>query len=266
MEFFSIRSGSSGNCICIGDRDHHVLIDAGISGKKIEEGLNEKDLSSSDIDGILVTHEHIDHVSSLGVMARRYHLPIYATALTISAIKSMNSLGKIDPELFHPIEKDMDFMIGDLKVRAIHTSHDAADPVAYMVEAADGKKAGVLTDLGVYDDYVIDNMRDKNVILLEANHDRRMLEAGPYPYSLKVRIMGERGHLSNDASGKLLSELLNDGINHVFLGHLSHENNYPEIALATVGDEVTLSDNKYKADDFPITIAGRESSTLKIEF
>ena len=265
MELFSIRSGSSGNCICVGNSSHHVLIDAGISGKKIEEGLNNYDLTSSDMDAILVTHEHIDHISGLGVMARRHGLPIYATAKTIEAIKNTSSVGKIDEGLFHEISPDTDFEIGDLKINPIHISHDAADPVAYRLESY-GKKAAVLTDLGYYDDYIVDNMKDLDCVLLESNHDKRMLEVGPYPYNLKVRIMGERGHLSNDTCGQLLSEILNDKIKHIFLGHLSHENNYSELALQTVDSEITLSDNEYKAGDFPIEVATRDHVSSRIEF
>ena len=265
MELFSIRSGSSGNCICVGSSSHHVLIDAGISGKRIEEGLNTYDLTARDMDAILVTHEHIDHIAGLGVMARRYGLPIYATQDTITAIKNTSSVGKIDDGLFHPITPDEKFTIGDIEINPIHISHDAADPVAYRLEAY-GKKAAVLTDLGYYDDYIVNHMRDLDCVLLESNHDKRMLEAGPYPYSLKVRIMGDKGHLSNDTCGQLLSEILNDDIKHIFLGHLSHENNYSELALQTVESEITLSDTEYKGNDFPIEVASRECVSRRIEF
>lgn len=134
LELCSIASGSSGNCICVGSDNHHVLIDAGISGKRIENGLNEVDLKSQDMDGILVTHEHLDHIAGLGVMARRYGLPMYATAGTIEAIKNTPSVGKIDPELFHEIVPQEDFVIGDLTITPIHISHDAADPVAYRIK------------------------------------------------------------------------------------------------------------------------------------
>jgi phosphoribosyl 1,2-cyclic phosphodiesterase len=249
----------------VGDSHNHVLIDAGISGKKIEEGLNSFDYTSKDMDGILVTHEHIDHISGLGVMARRHHIPIYATAATISAIKNTTSVGKIDEGLFNVIESDKEFNIGSLSIKPISISHDAADPVAYRIES-EGKSAAVLTDLGVYDDYIIDAMQNLDCLLLESNHDKKMLEVGPYPYSLKVRIMGEKGHLSNDTAGQLLSKLLNDDIKHVFLGHLSHENNYSELALRTVDSEITLSDTKYKGDDFPIEVARRDEVSRRIEF
>ena len=134
LELCSIASGSSGNCICIGNDNEHVLIDAGISGKRIENGLAEFDLKAQDMSAILITHEHIDHIAGLGVMARRYHLPIYATEKTIEAIKNVKSVGKIDDELFHPISAGDEFNIGSLNLKSIHISHDAADPVAYRVD------------------------------------------------------------------------------------------------------------------------------------
>ena len=184
LELCSIASGSSGNCICVGSDNHHVLIDAGISGKRIENGLNEVDLKSQDMDGILVTHEHLDHIAGLGVMARRYGLPMYATAGTIEAIKNTPSVGKIDPELFHEIVPQEDFVIGDLTITPIHISHDAADPVAYRIKKGN-RTFAVVTDLGNYDDEIVQQLQGLDTLLLEANHDIHMLETGVYPYPLK---------------------------------------------------------------------------------
>lgn len=157
LELCSIASGSSGNCICVGTDDCHVLIDAGISGKKIENGLNEFDMTATDMQGILVTHEHIDHIAGLGVMARRYHIPIYATKATIRAIKCTKSVGNIDDELFHPIEAGVDFTIGDIEFEPLHISHDAADPVAYRFKNENHAMA-VVTDLGTYDDALVSKL------------------------------------------------------------------------------------------------------------
>ncbi len=167
LELCSIASGSSGNCICVGSDNHHVLIDAGISGKRIENGLNEVDLKSQDMDGILVTHEHLDHIAGLGVMARRYGLPMYATAGTIEAIKNTPSVGKIDPELFHEIVPQEDFVIGDLTITPIHISHDAADPVAYRIKK-ENRTFAVVTDLGNYDDEIVQQLQGLDTLLLEA--------------------------------------------------------------------------------------------------
>ena len=167
-----------------------MLIDAGISGKKIENGLNEFDMTATDMQGILVTHEHIDHIAGLGVMARRYHIPIYATKATIGAIKCTKSVGNIDDELFHPVEAGVDFTIGDIEFEPLHISHDAADPVAYRFKNENHAMA-VVTDLGTYDDALVSKLQDLDGLLLEANHDINMLQTGAYPYPLKRRIMGD---------------------------------------------------------------------------
>ncbi len=263
MDFFTIASGSSGNCICLGDDNTHVMIDAGISGKRIEAGMNTYDYTTGDMAGLLVTHEHLDHVSGLGVIARRYHIPIYGTAPTLDAIRLMTSLGRLEDDLFHPIEADKDFTLGSLVIHPFHISHDAADPVAYRVSSGNSSVA-VCTDLGYYDDYIIDNLTGLDALLLEANHDIQMLQVGPYPYQLKQRILSDRGHLSNEASGKLLCNILHDDIKHVFLGHLSHENNYPDLAYETVNMEVTMDDNPYRGTDFNITVAARDRVSERV--
>ena len=258
LELCSIASGSSGNCICVGSDDCHVLIDAGISGKRIENGLNAIDLTSRDMQGILITHEHIDHIAGLGVMARRYGLPMYATEDTIDAIKQTSSVGRIDESLFHVIQPQEAFEIGDLHITPISISHDAADPVAYRIEKGD-RKVAVVTDLGTYDDAIVSQLQNLDILLLEANHDIHMLEVGVYPYPLKRRIMGDRGHLSNERSGQLLGELLHDKFGTVILGHLSKENNYEELAYESVRQEVDMGENPYKASDFPMLVAKRDS-------
>ena len=252
MELCSIASGSSGNCICVGSDDCHVLIDAGISGKRIENGLNSIDLKTEEMKGVLVSHEHIDHISGLGVIARRYGLPIYATEGTIDAILNTKSVGKIDESLFHAITPEQPFEIGDLLIEPISISHDAADPV--------------VTDLGTYDENIIHKIKNLDVLLLEANHDVHMLQVGSYPYQLKQRILGEKGHLSNELSGQLLGEVLHDHFNTVILGHLSKENNYAELAYETVRLEVTMGENPYKGDDFPMYVAKRDEPSERIVF
>jgi phosphoribosyl 1,2-cyclic phosphodiesterase len=258
LELCSIASGSSGNCICVGTDDNHVLIDAGISGKKVENGLMEMGLKCSEMQGILVTHEHIDHVAGLGVLARRYGIPMYATKGTIEGIKGMRSLGKIDESLFHTVVPGEDFSIGDMTFHPISISHDAADPVAYRFSNGN-RTFAVVTDLGTYDDALVEELQNLDAVLLEANHDIRMLQTGAYPYPLKQRILGDKGHLSNERSGQLLCQLLHDNFGTVMLGHLSKENNYEELAYETVRLEVTMGDNPYKSGDFPLLVAHRDS-------
>ncbi len=263
LELCAIASGSSGNCICVGDDNTHVLIDAGISGKRIENGLNEFDLKANEMQGILVTHEHIDHIAGIGVLARRYGIPIYSTEGTIRAIKQSKSVGKIDESLFQVITPGKRFSIGDLIFKPISISHDAADPVAYKV-TNDNKTVAVVTDLGNYNQAIVDELQGLDALLLEANHDIKMLQMGPYPYPLKQRILGDRGHLSNERSGQFLSELLHDHFGTVMLGHLSKENNYEELAYEAVRLEVTLGDNPYKAEDFPMMVARRDTVSDRI--
>lgn len=258
MELCSITSGSSGNCIYVGSDNTHLMIDAGISGKRIEAGLNEIGLTTADIDGILITHEHSDHIGGLGVLARRYGIPMYSTPGTIRGIKESHCLGEIPDGLFREIQADKDFLIEDLRIKPIRVSHDANEPVAYRVQHED-KAVAVITDLGKYDDYIVEAFSGVDALLLEANHDVRMLQVGRYPYYLKQRILGEFGHLSNELSGQLLSELMHDNLKTVLLGHLSAENNLAELAYETVRLEITMSDNQYKAGDFPIRVAQRSS-------
>ena len=260
LELCSIASGSSGNSICVGSDHTHVLIDAGISGKRIEAGLNEIDLKAGEMQGILVTHEHIDHIAGLGVLARRYGIPIFATEKTIEAISNSKSVGKIDADLFQVVKPGKRFSIGDLIVNPISISHDAADPVAYKV-VNDDKSVAVVTDLGNYNQAIVDELQGLDALLLEANHDIKMLQMGPYPYPLKQRILGDRGHLSNERSGQLLCELLHDHFGTILLGHLSKENNYEKLAYEAVRLEVTMGDNPYKAEDFPMYVAKRDSVT-----
>lgn len=265
MRLCSIASGSSGNCIYVGSDATHLLVDVGISGKRTEIGLRELGLTGRDIDGILITHEHSDHISGLGVMARKYEIPIYATAGTIRAIKAVNGLGDLDDGLFHEVQEDRKLTLKDLTINPMHISHDAAQPVGYRISYG-SKKVAVCTDLGVYNDYTVECLKGMDAILLEANHDVNMLQVGPYPYYLKQRILGERGHLSNENSGRLLCRVLHDGLQTVLLGHLSKENNLPELAYESVRMEINMGDNPYKAGDFDIRVAKRSevSPVIKI--
>ena len=242
-----------------------MLIDAGISGKRIENGLNSIDLKTADMQGILITHEHIDHIAGLGVIARRYGIPMYATGETVDAILHTKTVGKIDEALFQVIESEREFTIGDLTIEPVSISHDAADPVAYKIKNEE-KTAAVVTDLGTYDENMIDKIKNLDVLLLEANHDVHMLQVGSYPYPLKQRILGKKGHLSNELSGQLLGEVLHDHFNTVILGHLSKENNYAELAYETVRLEVTMGENPYKGDDFPMYVAKRDAPSERIIF
>ena len=258
MELCSIASGSSGNCIYVGTDATHLLVDVGISGKKTEAGLNSIGQSLKNMDGILITHEHSDHICGLGVLSRKYHIPIFATKKTIEAIKNCSSVGKIDSELFVPIKADEKFKIKDITIEPMHTSHDAADPVAYRMKY-ENKKIAIATDLGTYNDYTVECLKGMDLLFLEANHDVNMVQVGPYPYQLKRRILGDRGHLSNELSGQLLKKIAHEKLQGVVLGHLSKDNNIPELAYETVRVELAMGSDVYNECRFPITVAKRDT-------
>ncbi|MDD3252369.1 MAG: MBL fold metallo-hydrolase [Lachnospiraceae bacterium] len=257
MRLVSIASGSSGNCIYVGSDNTHILVDAGISNKRIEQGLQEIGLKGSELAGVVITHEHSDHVKGLGVLARKYEIPIYGTQETLEEIAGMKSLGAYSRELLKPICPDVEFAIGDLELQPFSIDHDAANPVAYRVQH-EKKSVAVATDMGHYDQYVIDHLQGLNALLLESNHDVNMLETGPYPYYLKRRILGDHGHLSNENAGRLLNCILHDNIKQILLGHLSKENNYEALAYETVKLEIDQGENPYKSSDFSIAVAKRD--------
>ena len=257
MRMTSIASGSSGNCIYVGSDNTHILIDSGIAYKRIEAGLNDIGLKGQDLHGILVTHEHSDHIAGLGVLARKLGIPMYASQGTIEAIKRNTALGKVDESLYQIIRADEDFQLGDLVIKPFSNTHDAAQPLGYRVENRT-RSVAVCTDLGNYSQYTVNKLQGLDAILLESNHDIRMLQVGPYPYALKQRVMGDYGHLSNEACGRLLCEILHDDMKHIMLGHLSKENNIPELAYESVRLEITMGDNPYDASDFHITVAKRD--------
>lgn len=254
MRFASIASSSSGNCLYVGDDNTHILIDAGVSYKSINEGLKQLDLQLSDIDAILITHEHTDHIKGLGVLERKCEIPIYASQGTIEGILASTSLGDFNKDCIKSLRDLSSFDIKSLNITPHEISHDANEPVCYSIKSG-GKTIAAVTDLGVYTDKLINELGKLDFILCEANHDVRMLQLGPYAYNLKQRILSDRGHLSNENSGRFISKLLNDNFNSIMLGHLSDQNNMPELAYEAVKLEITMADCKYSGNDFPIYVA-----------
>lgn len=264
MQLYSIASGSSGNCIYLGEEDGGILIDAGISRKRIVTGLERKGLSLDDIKAIFITHEHSDHISGLGPVLRKNPIPVYATADTVSAIWEKTNMNNISPELFHSIRLEEEIEAGEMLVRPFSISHDAVDPVCYTVEKQ-GKRAAVATDMGCFDDTIIRVLGQCDSVLIEANHDINMLQVGPYPYSLKMRILGNKGHLSNTSCADLIKEILHKDLKHLVLGHLSRENNFPQLAYRTVLDELEKTET-WGTLDTRLMVASRDEPTelLKI--
>lgn len=264
MQLYSIASGSSGNCIYLGEEDGGILIDAGISRKRIVTGLERKGLSLDDIKAIFITHEHSDHISGLGPVLRKNPIPVYATADTVSAIWEKTNMNNISPKLFHSIRPEEEIEAGEMLVRPFSISHDAVDPVCYTVEKQ-GKRAAVATDMGCFDDTIIRVLGQCDSVLIEANHDINMLQVGPYPYSLKMRILGNKGHLSNTSCADLIKEILHKDLKHLVLGHLSRENNFPQLAYRTVLDELEKTET-WGTLDTRLMVASRDEPTelLKI--
>lgn len=264
MRLLSIASGSSGNCIYVGNEDTHILIDAGISGKRIEAGLNSIGLSGKDMDAVFVTHEHVDHISGLGVFSRKWNKPIYATAGTVHGIQGTKSVGEIDSDLYEIFHKEEEIQIGTLTIHPIEISHDAAEPTAYRVTDGE-KKLAVATDIGCLTEQLVEELQGVSALLIEANHDVNMLQVGSYPFYLKQRILGNRGHLSNENCGRLLSRIVHDNLQDILLGHLSRENNLPELAYEAVRLEITTGNNPYRGGDFRIRVAKRGEPSPIVE-
>ena len=237
MDFFSLASGSSGNCIYVGANDDCVLVDAGISAKKMEGFLLAHMIQPERLHGILITHEHSDHISGLPVFLKKHPVPVYATKETLQVIQHNCDCNKVDFSLFHCIDPCDCLQFGSLTVHCCGISHDAYNPVAYAFEAG-GRKIGMATDLGCISPDIVRHLSDSDVLYLESNYDRYMLLAGSYPYSLKQRIMGDKGHLSNEDSARLVSHVLHERLRYIILAHLSKENNVPDLALLTMKNEL----------------------------
>lgn len=252
MEVCSLFSGSSGNCTYVCAGDTKLLVDAGMSGTKIIKALGEIDVKPEELNGILVTHEHSDHIQGVGILSRKLDIPVYATAKTWEAMSK--KVGNISLKNTREIEADKDFYIASLDVTPYSIPHDAADPVAYNFMYK-GKKAGVCTDLGFMPKEVFGRINDCDILLLEANHDLDMLNSGSYPFELKRRISGRRGHLSNDTCGNTLVKMAGK-VKSVMLGHLSKENNTEELAFMTITE--ILKSNGISSDDMSIEVLKRD--------
>jgi phosphoribosyl 1,2-cyclic phosphodiesterase len=231
FRFCSLASGSSGNCQYIETEKARVLLDAGLSGKKIQDLLSSIEVKPDSLNGILVTHEHQDHIKGVGILSRRFDIPIYANEETWTGMK--DSIGKIDEKNMKLIKNSNGFEINDLGINPFSISHDARDPLGYSFYSKE-KKLSVLTDTGVADESIRMNLKGSDFLMVESNHDPNMLKIGRYPQFLKQRVLGKLGHLSNEDAGRLIRNLdLNEDAR-VILGHISMENNFPELAYQTV--------------------------------
>ena len=222
MEFYTLASSSGGNAALIRSGDTAILLDAGISARRIAQALSLLGMTPEDLVAILITHEHSDHVNGIATLTKKYAVPVYASRGTAHFLPQAGSALRI-------FEAGDTLTIGELEIQSFRTSHDAADSVDYRIDAPDGS-LGALTDTGYVTDGAVKALTGVDFLLLEANHDVGMLQSGPYPYHLKRRILGEHGHLSNEAAADFALHCVKSGTSDILLAHLSAENNTPEAA------------------------------------
>lgn len=246
--FCSLVSGSSGNALYLEHKNTKILIDCGISCSRICEALKSIDVSPADIDGILVTHEHSDHVSGIKVFTNKFDCPVYTGEKTLEKITCYDGISVVAGEFFET---------GDISVMPFNIPHDASQPFGYTF-MLDGVKLSVATDMGKIDARVAETLRGSEFVFIEANHDVEMLKTGPYPYYLKERIRGNEGHLSNEQCASLVAALARTGTSRFVLGHLSNTNNTPQIALDTVAN-VLVSEGHKIGEDITLDVAKRHS-------
>ncbi len=231
IRFCSLYSGSSGNCLFISSGSTRILIDAGLSCKKITEALNSIGESPQDIDALLITHEHSDHIRGVGTFSKRFGVPVYANYSTWAAMEAyVENVSAENRVSFVTGEK---FGVGDIEIEAFNIPHDAVEPVGYNFYI-NGRKITTATDIGHVNKNLLSSIENSELILLESNHDVELLKVGPYPWHLKRRILSDVGHLSNEMAGKVVAYLASKGTKRFLLGHLSRENNFPELAYQTV--------------------------------
>ncbi len=261
FNFCSLYSGSTGNCLFIESNETKILIDAGVSQIKISNALASFNVSLEDIDAILVTHEHSDHIMNVGSLSKKFNIPVYCNYETLCAMP--NQKNKINESNQHIFKNNSSFKIKDLEIRPFSIHHDASNPCGFNIYH-DDKKISIATDIGHVDNSLISNLNDSSFILLEANYDPDILKYSRYPFQLKQRILSPNGHLSNESAGKTLCELFTkNAFKTAMLGHLSKENNFPELALKTVYDE--LGTKNISKKDISITVASRDNPSKLIK-
>ena len=254
FNFCSLYSGSSGNSLFVETQNTKLLIDAGVSSKKIETALNDINIDPSTLDGILVTHEHIDHVQGLGTLSKKFDLPVFVNQETLDTMpKQKDKISENNIKTFKISDK---FDIGDLEIKPFSIPHDAANPCGFNIWK-NNKKISIATDIGHMTNPILKSLEESLFIMLEANYDPEVLRCSPYPFTLKSRIAGPTGHLPNEMAGKTISHLLKSGLKNAMLGHLSKQSNFPELAYKTVVDE--LISNNYNEDCISLSVASRDN-------
>jgi len=252
LKFASLYSGSSGNCLYVETENTKILIDAGVSLKKIEKGLDNLNVDAKDLDGVIVTHEHIDHIQSIGNLSKKFDIPVFANQKTFDAMPKQTE--KLSEKNKKKINIDEKFMIGDIEILPFSIPHDAANPCGFTL-FSNNKKISIATDIGHMTGDIVKQIDGSEFVLLEANYDTEVLKYTKYPFKLKERIAGPTGHLSNKMAGQTINYLINSGLKKAMLGHLSKESNFPELAYQTVIDEIIA--NGTNIDNFSLSVADR---------
>lgn len=253
MRYCSLFSGSSGNSTYVATAQGGVLVDVGVSAKRITEALNRRQIAPESIRAVLITHEHSDHVLGLKTLCKRFGWPVLASEGTLDALTQENKIYS-DSRLY-VVSPDKAVTIGGMRVTAFHTPHDSHESLGFRFDAEDGRSLAVATDMGYMTCDVLDAIRGCQTVHIESNHDPVMLKNGPYPYPVKMRILGERGHLSNDACAGVLPSLLSSGTTRFTLAHLSEHNNTPQLALRTARDALANA-GATEGRDYLLTVAG----------
>lgn len=253
FKFCSLYSSSSGNSSLIQTDTTKILVDAGESAKKIADALISLNIEPTQINGILITHEHSDHVKGVGTFSKKYNIPVFANLETWNAMTVQKE--KINEKNINVFDFN-EFTIGDMKILPFSIPHDAANPCGFNI-LHNGKKISIATDIGHMTTNIVDNLVNSSFILLESNYDPNVLKCSSYPYPLKQRILGPQGHLPNEMAGKTISYLASHGLNTVMLGHLSKENNFPELAYKTVVEQ--LINNNIDCNNFNLSVASKDS-------
>ena len=260
LNFCSLYSGSSGNSLFVETQNTKLLVDAGVSCKKIENALQDIKVDPSSIDGILITHEHTDHVQGLGTLSRKFDLPVFVNQETLDAMPKQKD--KIPDKNIKTFKISDKFEIGDLLIDPFSIPHDAANPCGFNIYK-DDKKISIATDIGHMTNNILKSLEGSLFLMLEANYDPEVLRCSSYPFSLKSRIAGPTGHLPNEMAGKTISYLLKSGLKNAMLGHLSKESNFPELAYQTVLDELIRND--YNENSLSLGVASRDNHSKLIE-
>ncbi|GAB2025262.1 MBL fold metallo-hydrolase [Lactovum odontotermitis] len=233
FKYAILASGSTGNATYIETDKQKILVDAGLTAKKIEEALASIGRSAADIDSLLITHEHSDHIKGIGVLARRYHMDVYANELTWRKLLDDNMLGKVNPEQIKMFDMGKMMTFDDIDIESFGVSHDAVAPQFYRF-MKDNKSFVILTDTGYVSDRMAGTIADADAYIMESNHDIEMLRMGPYPFRTKQRILSDKGHLSNEDGAMAALTVIGNHTKRIFLGHRSQHNNIKELAHMTM--------------------------------